>query len=173
MKLDERGSTLIEVVVVTAIIAIIGCAATMSIYQVVSGAERSNEHITAIDQVQNAAYWITRDVHRAQDVFTDNLSTPDFLIVCWTDWDSGDKYQVVYSLEDVSGSSLKRLERNESVNGGIADTISVARYINAETERTYCEYVNGSFNCTIEAVVSLGAQERSETRVISVLPRPD
>lgn len=170
MKRSERGFTLIEILIATAIVTLITGAATMSIFQVVRGAERSNEHITAICQVQNAGYWVSRDVQRAQQVTTDNLTLPDFVIVTWTDWDSNDNHQVVYTLEDMSGSTLKKLQRSESINGGAPNTTFVAQYI--DPERTNCEFVNGQLTFTVTATVSLGSLEKSETRVFEVLPRP-
>ncbi len=50
------------------------------------------------------------------------------LNLTWTDWENGDEHQVVYSLEDMSGS-LKNLQRIHSVNGAPQETGFVAQFI--------------------------------------------
>jgi len=131
MSRSERGFTLIEVLVATAVVALIAGAATMSVFQVINGTERSNEHITAVDHVQNAGCWITRDTRMAETVSTDNLTPPDFLILKWTDWGYGKDsvyHSVIYSLEDVS-EGIGRLKRTHQDSVGTEEQILVAEYI--------------------------------------------
>ena len=131
MKQGEKGFTIIEMVVSIAIIAIIGLAANMTIFQVVNGTARSNSHMTAVRQVHNAGFWISRDAQMAESVITDNLSLPDFIVLNWTerDYDSDDTYHsVTYFFEELS-DEIGKLKRNHwSSAGADADTL-VAEYI--------------------------------------------
>jgi len=66
MKLGEKGFTLIELLMVTAVVALIANAAAMSTFQVLRNTESNRNKMTAVNQVQNAGYWISLDAQRAQ-----------------------------------------------------------------------------------------------------------
>jgi len=170
MKQGEEGFTLIEVVIVIAIIALITGAATMAIFQVVRGTERSNDHMIAINQVQNAGYWISRDTHIAESVTTDGLTPPDFLILYLVEEESGDQYQVTYTLEAMPGSELKKLQRH-LIRDGSDNTTFVAQYIDPNPERTKCQFTDGKLILTVTARTSIDPQTKTETRVYEVIPR--
>jgi len=68
MKLGEKGFTLIELLMVIAIVALIANAAAMSTFQVLRNTEGNRNKMTAVNQVQNAGYWISLDAQRAQTV---------------------------------------------------------------------------------------------------------
>lgn len=172
MKQGKNGFTLIEVVIATTIIALITSAATTATIQVFRDTERNNNHITAVRQVQNAGYWISRDTQMAQSVTAENLTQPDFLALSWTDINSGDKYQVIYTLENMPESKLKKLQRNLFVNGETSSITFVAKYIVYDYEKTKCEFANGTLTLTITATVSDGSSTESETRTCTVTPRP-
>ncbi len=171
MKQGERGFTLIEVVMVIGIIALITGAAAMVTFQIVKGTERSNDHMTAVNQVQNAGYWISRDAQMAENVTADGLTPPNFLILSWFEEESGDPYQVIYyTLEAMPGSELKKLQRHLSINGEPDTTAFVARYIDPDPGKTKCELlVDGRLVLTVTANVSA----HSQTRVYEVVPRPN
>lgn len=118
MKQSEKGFTIVEVMVTVCIVALIGGAANMSIFQVVKGTERSNNQMTATRQVQNAGYWLSHDTHMAQTVITgDDPETieNEFVTFKWTFWESGEVHTIVYTLEDVSGG-LKKLKRQHLIH---------------------------------------------------------
>ena len=171
MKRGERGYILIEMLAVTVLVTLIGGAAMASMFQMVRGSERSNEHITAVQEVQKAGYWISRDVHRAQQVISANITPPNTLSVTWTDWGIGDKHQVVYSLENMPGSTLKKLRRSESINGEAPNNTFVAQYIDPNSANTSCEFANGQLTFRVTAKVSLGSMEKIETRIFEIRPR--
>jgi len=172
MRQGEKGFTIIELIMVIGLVALITGAANAAIFQVVKGSERSNNHITAVRQVQNAGHWISQDVRSSQEIFTEDLTPPNFLIITWVDWDDN-SYQVVYTLEDVPGTTTKRLVRSESINGGDPEVNVIAQYIDPDPEKTKCEVANGKFTLTITATVGTGSLAGTETRVFEVLPRPD
>ena len=68
---NQRGFTLIELIVAIAITGLITGGITMSIFQVFDVNTRSSNHMLAVRQVQNAGHWISRDTLMAQNVDTD------------------------------------------------------------------------------------------------------
>lgn len=131
MRQDENGFTIIEMIMAIAIIAMIGLAANMTIFQVINGTGRSNSHMTAVRQVQNASYWISRDAQMAESVITDNLSPTDFIVLTWTerDYGSGDTYHsITYFFEELS-DEIGKLKRNHWSSAGANAEILVAEYI--------------------------------------------
>jgi len=175
MKPGERGFTLIELTVTVAIVALIAAGANMSVFQVLKGTERSNDHMAAVNQVQNAGYWVSRDTQMAKNVTVDNLTPPAFLLLDWTTGeDTVVLHQVTYTLEAMPGSGLKRLMRNHSIDGGAANTALVAQYIDPDPGMTSCQFtVDGTLILTVTASVSSRSQTKTETRVYEVVPRPD
>lgn len=171
MKLGEKGYTYIELVVAITIAALVVAAATMAIFQVLKNSEHNSNHMTAVLQVQNAGYWISRDTQMAQSVTAANLTSPDFLVLSWTGGSSGDVYQVVYTLEDMPESETKMLLRNQSINGEASSTTLVAQYIDPDSEKTKCEFINGTLSLTITATVGDGPQMESEIRTYQVVLR--
>jgi len=169
MKPDEKGFTLIEVLVAIAITALIAGAASMTTFQLVNGTKRSNDHMTAVNQVGNAGYWVSRDAQMSENFTVENLTPPEFLVLGWTEEDIGYEHQVIYTLEAMPGSNLKRLMRNHSINGGSNVITLVAQFIDPDPAKTECEFINGTLTLTVTASPSL----HSETRVYKVLPRPD
>ena len=171
MKQGEKGFTVIELIVAITIMALIGSGAGLAVFQVFRGAERNNDQTTAVRQVQNAGYWISQDTLMAQSVTTDNLSPPDFLVLSWIEENSGDEYQVVYTLETIPESELKKLHRNQSINGGATITTLVAQYIDLDPMKTKCEFTNGLLTLTVTATVGEGSLTESETRTYKIAPR--
>jgi len=169
MKQGEGGFTFIELLMVTIIIALITGAATMTIFQVIRGTERSNDHMIAINQVQNAGYWISRDTQMAENV-TVGLTLPNFLILSWVEEESGE-HQVTYTLEAMPGTELKKLQRHLSINEVPDSTTFVAQYIDPNPERTKCQFINGKLILTVTARTSIDPQTKTETRVYEVASR--
>ncbi len=128
MKLGEKGFTYIELIVALAIIALIGSATATATIQVLRLTGRNNEHMTAVRQVQNAGYWISRDAQMAQSIIVDNLTPPDFLVLNWTEWDdAGDPiyHSVTYFFEapitSADNSSAPKMEWEKTFGGSSSD----------------------------------------------------
>ncbi len=172
MKRDEKGFTFVELIVALGIIALVGGAAAMTTFQVFKGTERNSDHMTVVRQVQNAGYWISRDAYMAQSVTVDNLTAPNFLVLNWIEADSGDQYQVTYTLENMAAGTLKTLRRNHSINGGAANITFIAHYIDPDPQKTRSELNNGMLILTVTASVSNGSLTESETGIYQVAPRP-
>ena len=131
MKLGEKGYTFIELVVAIAIIVLVSGAAAIATFQVFKGTERNNNYMTAVRQVHNAGYWISRDAQMAQSVTADNLTAPDFLVLTWTEWDdAGDPtyHSVTYFFEDQT-DGIGKLKRSHWSSAGASEQTLVAEYI--------------------------------------------
>lgn len=105
---NEKGITLVELLVAMLVTGIITASITATVWQVFTINSRSLNHMTAVRQVQSAGYWVSQDALMAQTVNTENLSGPqDIVQLSWTDWD-GTVHNVTYSID---GNS--RLERRQ------------------------------------------------------------
>ena len=178
IKRDQRGFTLIELLVVLAIISLITVAATTTTFQVLTSTKRSNDHMTAIRQVQNAGYWISNDALMAESVVVDDdPETPEFLTLNWTEWDEGKKkkdskyHLVTYYFEDMA-DGLKKLKRQYLIyeDGDVkGDEVTlVAEYIYIDDSATsFSPEPDGRWILTIQARKGTA----TETREYEVTPR--
>ena len=171
MKTEERGFTLIELLVGMSILFLVGGAGIMATYQLLKGTEVTSTHMTAVHQVQNAGYWISNDTRMAHSVSAANLTLPTFLGFNWTDGDTQDEVEVVYTLDDDAGSTLKNMYRHQSVNGGANITTLVARFIDPDIALTSSQFSGGRLTLTVTATVGAGMAEQSETRTYNFVPR--
>ena len=165
---NQKGFTLMELMLAMAIGSIIIGAITMTIFQVVEGNARTSNHMTAVRQVQNAGYWVSHDTVMAQIVVVDEDEDTGFpLTLTWTEWGSNEVHQVVYSLAD------NELQRSHSINGNGAPEIDIiAQFINPDPEKTKCEFTSGVLTFSVTATVGTSSRERSETRIYETVPRP-
>ena len=185
MKLSERGFTLIELLVVIAIMSLITLGATMTTFQIINVTRRSNDHVAAVRQVQNAGYWISRDAQMAENVVVgDDPETEEeleFLTLNWTEWDydeteDSEYHEVTYSFQDPP-VEIGKLERNyviyDGEGGEISQTNLIAEHIDYNPGNTYAIY--GAPDeppvLTVQITSSLG--EASETKEYRVKHRPD
>jgi len=131
MKPNEKGYTLIELLIAITIMVLASGAAGGAIFQIFKGMESNNDHMTAVRQVQNAGYYISRDAQMAQSVTTENLTPPDFLIIKWTEWDdAGDPiyHSATYFFEDLT-DGIGKLMRNHWSDAGADEETLIAQYI--------------------------------------------
>lgn len=174
MRTNEHGFSTIELIVSILIISAIGIGAMITIFHVMRVTAQSDSHMTAIQQVQNAGLWISRDAQMADNVTTDNLSASDFLVLSWTEVDDSDNtigHSVTYFFEDLSGG-IGRLKRNHSSSSGLNNGTLVAQYISfnpADPANTSnVSYISPSL--TLKLIAIFG--EASETREYQVSLRP-
>jgi type II secretory pathway pseudopilin PulG len=157
------GFTLTELMLAFAIAGIITGGITMTIFSVVDGSARTSNHMTAVRQVQNAGYWVSHDTLMAQaaPIIVDNLLTPahEFLTLTWTDWETKDKHQVVYTF------ASNTIQRKHYLNDATSPdaTLTVSNISSAS-----CSFTNGELVFTVTATVG----EQTETRIYEVVPRP-
>jgi prepilin-type N-terminal cleavage/methylation domain-containing protein len=173
----QKGFTLIELMIAIAIGGLIAGSVTMTIFQIVDSSGRTSNHMTAVRQVQSAGYWVSRDaqmVQQAPVIVNGGGGELESITLDWTDWD-GNVYQVIYTFEDMSGSSLKELQRVEDKDTGtgtITKTTIIAEFIDPDPANTSCEYTSGKLTFTVTVQVGAGSAAQIETRVYEVIPRP-
>ena len=172
MKRSESGFTLIEFLVAMAIVALIASAAGATTLQLFASTERSNDHMTAVRQVQNAGYWISRDALMAES--TDNV-TPEFLILNWTEWgydEDSTYHRVTYSFQDLS-DGIGKLKRTHEINGVVSAQTLVAEYIyyNPDDPDNTTKASYESSVLTVQIAAAIG--EANEIKEYRVWHRPN
>jgi prepilin-type N-terminal cleavage/methylation domain-containing protein len=168
MYKDQRGFTLTELILAICISAIITAVITLTIFQMMTGSVRTNNHMTAVRQVQSAGYWVSHDAQMAQSI---TLSAGGFpLTLTWEEWeDPKDNHEVVYTLED---EKLRREHVTEDTDGNITTEVAfVAEYL--DIDQTSCTWDGDVLTLTVKATVGGGMSVESETRTYEVMPRPD
>jgi len=170
MKHSEKGFTIIELVMTIALIAVIGGAASMSISQVVKGAERSNDQMTATRQAQNAGYWISHDTHMAQTVVTgdDPGTTEDeFVTLKHTEWESGNVHTIIYIFEDMS-DGLKKLKRQHLTHDAEGEEIgNETTFVAQNIDSASLSAQDSGWKLTIQT----RSGTETETREYEIIPR--
>jgi len=171
LKRDQRGLTLIELVIVIAITGLITTAITMTVFQVFNMNTRASNHMTAVSQVQHAGKLVSEDILEAQSVnATGSSGFP--LTLTWTEVGApGDAHTVNYTLEDMPSGEFQILWRKHYIDLALNSTTKVAEHI--DPDETSCAPLGvlpagGVLTFTVTATVG----EQSETRVYEVKPRP-
>jgi prepilin-type N-terminal cleavage/methylation domain-containing protein len=162
---EQRGLTLIELLIALPIAALIIFAATGAIIQLIESSQASNRMV-AVRQVQTAGYWVSKDGVQAQRV---NITAPpDILILEWTEWEGNVSYQITYSLEDMPSGSLKQLKRTEAVNDTVRTSIIATNLVPEETSWNWTNDEKQAFTFQVTAKV----EKQTETRIYEIQPRP-
>ena len=160
---NQKGFTLIEILIAMAITGLIAGGITGAISHVIIGSARSTNHMTAVRQVQDAGYWVSRDAQMAQDItLTEPTGFPLTLDIS-VDMDPANDYTISYSLD---GDKLKRQEN------GSPETL-IAEYI--DTDQTTCEFIDtneDNIDDTLILTITATVGTESETRIYEVIPRP-
>lgn len=175
MKLSEKGFALVELLLAIAITVVICGAAGGTMFQVFRGTERHNDHLIVVSQVQHAGYWISRDAQMAQNVTTEDLTPPDFLILNWTEWDADGEptyHSAKYFFEDLT-DSVGKLKRNHWSSAGASEQTLVAEYIYYDPvdidDTTQASYQSPVLTVQLTALF----EETLETREYKIKHRPN
>lgn len=105
VKSRQEGMTLVEVLIVSAITAVLVGGLTTAIFMTVSATGRGNDETSALRDLQSAAYWISTDCQMAATTdLSEGEEVVDALNLQWTG-SSGESHSSGYSL---CGSELQR-----------------------------------------------------------------
>ena len=179
---NQRGFTLVELLVVLAIEGILAGGIVAVIFTVTNVSSRNTDHMTAIKQVENAAHWLSRDAMMAQThpsgsdntSFTSSTSSPNTFTLAWTDWNYTTHDTTVNTVKyTIENGDLKRTQE-VSINGGSSSTTVtvIAKYIDPSLELTHYRFINGALEFRICARVQQGSTAMVEAREYKVIPRP-
>jgi prepilin-type N-terminal cleavage/methylation domain-containing protein len=177
---SQRGFTLLEIIVAIVITTVLGTAAATATIQITRLNAKTMNRQVAINQVENAVHYLSRDLQQAQQIvpetsggvalpldsvptgskaITFNLipATGHLLVIKWIDWNDNSAHQITYSL-DSSGNLL----RND---------IPVANGITAAAGVWHTDTKALNFT-PLTATTGTGATQTTETRTFQINPRP-
>jgi prepilin-type N-terminal cleavage/methylation domain-containing protein len=138
---DQKGFTMLELLIVLAITALITTSITMAISQTFTGSTRSSNHMVVVRQVQEAGYWVSYYGYGAQNTTITGVGGFP-LIMRWIDFVTGQKQKIVFS---VNSSGLKgNYYVSDVFNAAKTGTIPVFAFINANANKTNCQISGGS-----------------------------
>jgi len=150
---NQRGFTLIEVILAVAITGIISGGITMTIFQAFDQNTRGSARMTAVKQLENAIHWISRDARMAQTVEPADPDPDGFpLTLTWIEWDSNDEYQVVYTL--ISDKLRREHYINRDTNPDPDITTFVACYIDPDGTSCSWDDTAGKLTFTLTTISS-------------------
>ena len=172
LRRRQGGLTLVELMIAIALVGIVTGAITMVISDVFSASARTSNHMMAVRQVQNAEYWLSRDVRQALPDKADLSPTGGQLVVLeWGKFDEVTKgwHTIIVEYTLSHDGNLQRLEyiklNGDSEPDLVADTI-VAQHIDDQTT-VYWHAEQDVVVFEVTAVV----HGQSETRVYEIMPR--
>jgi type II secretory pathway pseudopilin PulG len=181
---DEKGFSILELVIVILLTGIITAAVTTTFFQVFNMNTRTANHMIAVSQVQQAGKIVSEDMLEAQpqsDMIDDSPEEGEFLILGWVAQNSTE-YKVIYTLEDMPNGEFKVLWRYYYIKEDsesefeLDSTAKVAEYINPVD--TSCECSCDDCDCgdlddlVLTFTVTATVGDESETREYIVQPRP-
>jgi prepilin-type N-terminal cleavage/methylation domain-containing protein len=143
---SQRGFTLIEIMVATAIIALIAVSVSAATFQILKQSVKNRDYTAASQSTMNAIHWISRDAEMAQTIQT-GVDHGFPLTLRWVDWGSS-VYQVVYTIENGI------LKRDYSYTGSESIQTVLANSVNTGSGNTTCEY--GSKVLAVRITASVG-----------------
>jgi prepilin-type N-terminal cleavage/methylation domain-containing protein len=165
LRKDQRGFSMMELLMVIALTGIITAAITTAFFQVFDMSRRTANHMVAVSQVQQAGKLVSEDMLETQeDRIDDNPSGPgEFLKLGWISQNTSTVHNITYTLEN------GELWRSESISGGNATLTRVAEYIDSDPTKTSCDWDGSALTFIVTATVG----DESEQRIYSVRPRAE
>lgn len=159
---EQRGFTLVEVLVGLALTGILSAGLTAGITQIFSINSSSSSQMSVIKDVENAVDNLRADILMAQKVECDGGASGFPLTLRWTSWDNITT-EVVYELLE-SGE----IKRTRTVEGVVS-----TRIVGKNIESIAIQDPSGrkTWNVTVVSTID-GFRQATETREFEILPRP-
>lgn len=145
MKRGQKGFTLVEVLVVVAILGVIAVPLAYTTITLLTNPARSNDENVVLQQVRNVGDWISRDVQMAKNVVFDDPSGFPLTMVIPVDTDENNDYSVDYLFD---GNKLKRQVYDSSQT--LVSENLIAEYVNTE-DTTFDIRDSNVYELTIKA----------------------
>jgi len=171
----EKGFTLLELVISVALMAALALGGTAVCFQTIRVSDKTAANLTVVAQLENAAFWVGRDVLMADNIFTENLTPPNFIILAWIEHVYGSDqilHTVTYSFENIEGNICK-LRRYHWTSDGVNTYTMVADHIYYNTDdpdnSTAASYINPALSLKLTS--SYG--NKMESRNYSLSRRSD
>jgi len=118
MNLNQKGFGLLELAIVVSLSAMIALTATTFSFHAFRTSGKTQDHLIAVSDVENAGYWMSRDALMADGVITENLTFPAILVLEWTEWGYDEDniyYSATYSVDNLTdgiGTLSRRLQNS-------------------------------------------------------------
>jgi prepilin-type N-terminal cleavage/methylation domain-containing protein len=159
---EQAGYTLIEMVMVIAILGILSMAVNQAIVHTVRISSHGTDSMTAISQLENAFRWVNIDVQQSQ-IIEPEMGNGFPLSLSWVGW-NGAIHAVTYTVQD------GELTRNVFSNGAPVTQMAIARYLDPDTAVTNCRLTGkGNFSLTdIGDTFTITGGQQSSSGQISV-----
>ena len=149
----QKGYAQIEIYLAIALSAILGVGITAFTIQTITETKRSSVNMHEIQQLENAGYWVSRDVQMSQNITT-GASAGFPLQLTWRD-ESNNTYEVTYN---ATGGQIQRILVE---NGGAPRQTLVAQLISTDPDLTTCDYTDGLLTFKVTTAAANGGLSRT------------
>ncbi len=170
---NQRGFTLVEMLIVLAITGIIIASVSAVILQTVSVSAASSNRMTAIKQLENALHWIDRDAQQSwvQGVDIDPIRLHWIDNVNVSDPKEPEEHNVTYALDSAT-DTLTRIDVITAHDGTVTTLNTfIAEYV-SDINGTYIQTPNGKYLLIVDITANVeGYRSATESRTLYVMPR--
>jgi prepilin-type N-terminal cleavage/methylation domain-containing protein len=165
-KASQKGFTLIELMIALAIGAILLAGLTGALYQLLASSSSNTNNIMALNQVQSAGYWISKDVKQSklENIVIDNdTSTSEIFSIAWDELSFDTEliktgYKVIYRLDNrnlyrdyyKTNGNLPYETLIEDYTYSFENSILVAQYIDSSISLVKSDTVTLTIAATID-----------------------
>jgi len=148
MKQRQEGFTLIEIVLATAIAGAIVAAVAMAVTTLLLNSQQPGVKQILLQQVQNAGYWIPRDIQMSNDVTLGITNGFPFTVNIPVDLEVNNDYTIDYLFD---GNTLKR-QQFDSLHI-LTDETLIAQYVDTDNTTFVLNITESSYNLTIRVSI--------------------
>lgn len=167
---DEKGYSLVELLVAISVSAVLAAGAGMTTFQIFRSSKQNNDWNVAVRQAQSLGQWVSQDALMVNTIdIGDDPETEDieFISLFWKDWENGNTFNTCYLWLD-SEDSLKQLTREQvtrDING-----VEIGNTITLVADNIYSATLTPQTN-SWRLTVETGSGTRSVTREYEISQR--